>query len=362
MRRHFLHFSVHPAYWCVLLGLFATALFALHHASGLGDFLGVDERTNGKKTLKVFAAVTQPAESTVVRILSGERMVALGTVVSPLGYVVTKDSELPDKPIAELSSGERFPVNVLARDRELDLALMIIPGARLKPVRWGRSEGLKIGDWLVAPGQEDRSWVGVMSAKRRDIKRVGGALGVSLGDPRRRMEGVVVWAVVDGSPADKAGILPGDQILRVGTKVVRSSEETVAAIQDYDPGDKVTLELNRDEGRMLIKVELGFYSIFDFRDRNQAMSGETSDRRNGFPNVIQHAVPLTPDAMGGPLVNLRGETVGINIARADRVTTYALPSERVTEAVRNMVEGLRNPVGVSSREVRSGSSRPASGL
>ena len=89
---------------------------------------------------------------------------------------------------------------------------------------------------------------------------------------------------------------------------------------------------------MSVRVELGFYSIFDPRNRNQQMSGETSDRRNGFPEVIQHVIPLTPDSMGSPLLNLRGETVGINIARADRVTSYALPAERVIMSVRALVE------------------------
>ena len=43
-------------------------------------------------------------------------------------------------------------------------------------------------------------------------------------------------------------------------------------------------------------------------------------------DVIQHELPLTPQAMGGPLVNLQGKAMGINIARADRVTTFTLPA------------------------------------
>ena len=36
---------------------------------------------------------------------------------------------------------------------------------------------------------------------------------------------------------------------------------------------------------------------------------------------------------GGPLVNLDGKAVGLNIARADRVATYALPARLVKQSL-----------------------------
>ena len=38
-------------------------------------------------------------------------------------------------------------------------------------------------------------------------------------------------------------------------------------------------------------------------------------------------------AMGGPLLDLEGMALGVNIARSDRVTTFALPSELVLETI-----------------------------
>ena len=60
--------------------------------------------------------------------------------------------------------------------------------------------------------------------------------------------------------------------------------------------------------------------------------------RTGFTDAIQHELPLPPDAMGGPLVDLEGKAVGINIARSDRVTTFALPSELVQDIARRIIE------------------------
>ena len=38
-------------------------------------------------------------------------------------------------------------------------------------------------------------------------------------------------------------------------------------------------------------------------------------------------------AMGAPLLNLEGLALGVNIARSDRVTTFALPHELVTKTI-----------------------------
>ncbi len=39
---------------------------------------------------------------------------------------------------------------------------------------------------------------------------------------------------------------------------------------------------------------------------------------------------------GGPVVDLSGNVVGINIARADRVATYAVPAEAVKAFVQKL--------------------------
>ena len=339
--RTFLHFSVRPIYMVTLFSVFALAVVAMRRVDLSVDYLSKAERTNGEQTLAAFSEITRPAARSVLEILKGDEVAALGTVVSPLGYVVTKRSEIGDSLRVRLPDGGLKTARILATDPELDLALMVVPGADLRPVRWGRSEGVRIGDWVVSPGQGSRSWVGVISAKRREIRRVGGALGVRLSSRDAIGEGVEIIAVLPQTPAEAAGLVSGDRVLKVGERYVSTSTELISTIQEYDPGDRVLLEIVRNRERRGLEVQLGFYSIFDELNRNQRMSGETSDRRNGFPEVIQHAIPLTPNAMGSPLLNLRGETIGINIARADRVTTYSIPAERVMASVRKMVAQLR---------------------
>ena len=45
---------------------------------------------------------------------------------------------------------------------------------------------------------------------------------------------------------------------------------------------------------------------------------------------------LQPSLCGGPLVNLDSKAIGLNIARAGRVTTYALPAKLVKKILTNL--------------------------
>ena len=73
--------------------------------------------------------------------------------------------------------------------------------------------------------------------------------------------------------------------------------------------------------------------------RNEQMSGgalSLSKRRDGFPRVIHHDTPLTKESVGGPLLNLEGKCIGMNIARASRVATYAIPVRELREIVADL--------------------------
>ncbi|MDA7540818.1 S1C family serine protease, partial [bacterium] len=74
-----------------------------------------------------------------------------------------------------------------------------------------------------------------------------------------------------------------------------------------------------------------------------ARGGDLSQRRDEFPYVLYHDQPLSPRLTGTPLVDLRGKVVGINIARAMRHRSLAIPTltlDRVIEKLRS--EALDN--------------------
>ena len=68
------------------------------------------------------------------------------------------------------------------------------------------------------------------------------------------------------------------------------------------------------------------------------MGSQLSEKRN-FPTILQHDTVIKPTDCGGPLVDLDGRVVGINVARAGRVESYALPSEVVVPLLADLMSG-----------------------
>ena len=67
------------------------------------------------------------------------------------------------------------------------------------------------------------------------------------------------------------------------------------------------------------------------------MGGPLSARASGFPDVFQHDSVIRPTDCGSPVVDLDGKVIGINIARAGRTETFAIPAD----VVKNVFEQLK---------------------
>jgi S1-C subfamily serine protease len=82
-------------------------------------------------------------------------------------------------------------------------------------------------------------------------------LGVSTRTASGATAGAQVAEVVLGSPAAEAGLRQGDIITSLGEEAIASTEDLVAAIATREPGETVTLEVERDSGSTSLKVTLG---------------------------------------------------------------------------------------------------------
>ena len=136
--------------------------------------------------------------------------------------------------------------------------------------------------------------------------------------------------MVPDSPAAKAGLRTGDEIRQIDGAAMSSSERVVQAIG----GQTVKLLVHRQEQELEISVTLARSPS----PQDLWGGGPFSDRRTGFPTVLPHDTPLHPRDCGGPLVDTDGRAVGVNIARALRVTTYALPAGVVQDTISAMKE------------------------
>jgi serine protease Do len=64
-------------------------------------------------------------------------------------------------------------------------------------------------------------------------------------------------AVIPGSPADKAGIKAGDILLELNGERITEDNPLPKLLMKYQPGNTVTLKLNRDNKEMTVSVTLG---------------------------------------------------------------------------------------------------------
>jgi S1-C subfamily serine protease len=69
-------------------------------------------------------------------------------------------------------------------------------------------------------------------------------------------EGVLVLRVEQGSPADRAGIRPGDVITAVDGAAVSSLESFLGQLRRRDPGDRIGLTVVRDGSERQVQLTL----------------------------------------------------------------------------------------------------------
>src|SRR5439155_25048246 len=96
-----------------------------------------EDRDNLKNNTKVLAAfkasVAGPSNSTV-RVRCDDKDAALGAVVDPAGYILTKASELHGKIICRFKDGKDLDAKVVGVEEKHDLALLKVEASGLVPV------------------------------------------------------------------------------------------------------------------------------------------------------------------------------------------------------------------------------------
>jgi serine protease Do len=223
-------------------------------------------------------------------------------------------------------------------------------------VTFADTKAVEVGSWVAATGvKPEPVAVGVLSAAIRKLPtdpnsvegRIEnsnkGFLGITLEDVED-MEGVRVLSIYPMGAAARSNLRRRDLIIELGDKPVTNREVLLRLLDDYRPGDTVTLKVRRGEDEVTVKVKLGSKAELDRGDFQNAMGSKLSGRRTGFPAVIQHDSVLEPTQCGGPLVDLEGRVLGINIARAGRVESWALPTDVVLPVLRELKEGKLAPV------------------
>ncbi len=298
-----------------------------------------NRRDNGD-IMALVRPLTERIGDSVVQVTSDGKVVALGVVVAAEGFVLTKRSELSADPIrVRLADGRMLDARVAQVRRKNDLALLRIEGLT-QPLPVAKIVDMLpvVGSFLISAGRGGTPiGLGVVGVGLRKVEHHG-RLGVHLNDAQGQ---AAVVGVLPDSGADDAGIVPGDRILAINGHSETNHSSIVETLRNFYPGESVKLTIQRGNEKMDLVAKIREEGVLQESENDSKVNGPRSARLSGFEQVIQHDTVLNPDECGGPVLDSQGRFIGLNIARAGRVVSYALPASVVVADTVSMLAEAR---------------------
>jgi len=302
-----------------------------------------------RDVLNAFRPSVSEVSDSIHLVFRGQDWKSLCTVVHEDGYVVTKASEIDTKNnqalTVMLSKHKNVPAKVVKTFPDYDLALLKLEDVSgLTPISWDtRGIDLPLGSFLSAAGSgPDPVAIGLVSVKPRSFFENKGFLGIGTAPDEK---GVKVTSVIPGGGAGNAGIKRGDIITKIDQIVCDSPEKLTKQINKSKPGTAIILHFLRGNSEAAMRVTLTDRSALKANagGRMNRMGTEISKTRSGFRSILQTDLPILPQQCGGPVVDLKGNVIGLNIARAGRIKTFAIPAvdiQKLLEPEINKIEAM----------------------
>ncbi|MCX6170671.1 MAG: trypsin-like peptidase domain-containing protein [Ignavibacteriales bacterium] len=273
-----------------------------------------------------------------------------GAIISPDGYIITNDHVAGNavEAIVTLTDGSQYNAKVIGTDHTSDICLLKIEAKNLPYIKFGNSDDIMIGEWVIAFGNpfglfdindKPTVTVGVVSANGMNLgsadnryyvnmlqtdaainsgnsggplvnslgELIGmntliytaqgssGNVGVSFAIPINKISrvtkelkekgkverdfwtglkiltindqlsktyklsssrGVIITEVQRNSPAQKAGLQPGDIVIGVNSFRVNDDITLGGIIQEFRTGDTIDVKILRDNKQLTIKMKL----------------------------------------------------------------------------------------------------------
>lgn len=294
-----------------------------------------------------FADITEKNIDSVVSIstlVDDDNSVALGSgfIIDKEGYIVTNSHVIDKAKTINVikNDGKIYEAKIIGNDKKTDIALIKIESdENLKPVIFGDSDNIRVGEWILAIGNPfglgSSVTAGIISAKSRDIdsgsyndfiqtdasinqgnsggpmfnmqgevigmntsifSTTGNSMGIGFATPSNNIiwiveqlknygivnrgwigikmqpneleyindekssikKGILVLGITENSPAQKAGIVAGDIILKINDNIVDSPKNFSKIIYTSKVGEKIKLNIwnNGIISDKIINIEL----------------------------------------------------------------------------------------------------------
>ncbi len=247
-----------------------------------------------------------------------------GTLIENSDLIVSKNSMVGLTPAGKFD-GKYIDLEIVQRNTENDLVLLRAPTQHTNGVSLALSDEtlMPAGVFIIAPDATGPGQVSIISAKSfRSQKQMSrGFLGVVPSTFGEREGAVLNEVRLDGA-AKKAGLKVGDIVTQMNDTPIKTDTDMRAFLTKLDPKVTIIAKVLREGEEIEKAITLG---AFPSMSNHAANRMDKSGRRDGFSTVILHDANLKPEKCGGPVFDLSGNFIGMNIARNSRVRSYALP-------------------------------------
>jgi serine protease Do len=264
---------------------------------------------------------------------------ALLNVKTPAGdkkqFLLSKNTMVGEQAKCYIN-GLIIPINLVGKDQENDLVLYqigqkLIGGIDLD-VNLADTTRIEMGRFLYTVEQDGKVIPSVLGSALFSLPKINsqpylGAMVVYNSIP------VQFSLIKEGSPAEKAGLKVGDELISINGKPIKKAGEFAPEILKYWADDEVTFEWTNPSGKMSKTFKLDGRGQSVFNHPAEKFEGGKSERRDGFNAVFTHDAAIKPNACGSPVFDWQGNFYGINIARFSRTTTVVVPKKVIVDFV-----------------------------
>jgi putative serine protease PepD len=211
------------------------------------------------------APALQFGDSDAIQV--GDNVIAIGSPLGLSGTVTTGIISAKNRAVTTGGEGETSFINALQTDAAINPGnsggpLVNMSGAvvgvnsAIATLGTGFGGSGSIGLGFAIPINQAQKTAEQLIATGRSVYPI---IGVSI-DSRFTGDGALVadqkYAVLPGGPGEKAGIKPGDVIIKFEDTEISNSDELIVAVRSKDVGDTVTIVLLRDGERITKKLTL----------------------------------------------------------------------------------------------------------
>jgi serine protease Do len=264
---------------------------------------------------------------------------ALLNVKTPAGdkkqFLLSKNTVVGEQAKCYIN-GLAISINLVGKDQENDLVLFqveqkLIGGIDLD-INLNDTAKIEMGRFLYTIEQDGKVIPSVLGSTLFSLPKINsqpylGAMVVYNSSP------VQFSLIKEGSPAEKAGLKVGDELISINGKPIKKASEFAPEILKYWADDEVTFEWTNPSGKMSKTFKLDGRGQSVFNHPAEKFEGGKSERRDGFNAVFTHDAAIKPNACGSPVFDWEGNFYGINIARFSRTTTVVVPKKVIVDFV-----------------------------